>query len=155
MGRSPCTGDYLRVEMANLLKVIENEFVKKYGGDAKSVGNMLLNNSNECIAGSREKPTSATFSMHMFGLAVDVNYCGNPFVETRDDIRALNTVLKNAALLMNEPVLVYEHDRKSNFDKVFDKVKTNRYLAEIIWYYRCYVMCYDAVYVCAHAGRLG
>jgi glycosyltransferase involved in cell wall biosynthesis len=67
---------------------------------------------------------SVNFHM-MFGLAVDVNYCGNPFVETRDDIRALNTVLKNAALLMNEPVLVYEYDRKSIFDKVFDKVKTN------------------------------
>lgn len=61
--------------------------------------------------------------MHMFGLAVDVNYCGNSFVETRDDIRALNTVLKNAALLMNKPVLVYEHDRKSKFDNVFNKVQ--------------------------------
>jgi hypothetical protein len=29
----------------------------------------------------------------------------------------------NASLLMNEPVLVYEHDGKSNFDKVFDRVQ--------------------------------
>jgi hypothetical protein len=124
LGRSLCTRNYLRVEMANLLKVIENELVKKYGGDAKSVGNMLLNSSTECIAGSRDKPTSATFSMHMFGLAVDVNYCGNPYVDSSDGIKAINNVLKNAALLMNEPNMPkYEYPLGSNFDKVFDKVQ--------------------------------
>jgi len=124
LGRSLHKDQYLHLEMAKLLKVIENELVKKYGGDAKSVGNMLLNNSNEGIAGSRLTSKTAIFSMHMFGLAVDVNYSGNPYIQSPNDIRALNTVLKNAALLMNEPVLVYDknyfkkHGPESNFDTV-------------------------------------
>jgi hypothetical protein len=118
LGRSLNEDQYLHLEMAKLLKVIENELVKKYGGDAKSVGNMLLNNSNEGIAGSRLTSRTATFSMHMFGLAVDVNYKGNPYVQSANDIQALNTVLKNAALLMNEPVLRYKHLSESKSDTV-------------------------------------
>lgn len=119
LGRPLKKGQYLHLEMSKLLKVIESEMVKKYGGDAKSVGDMLLNKSNEGIAGSRLVSSTATFSMHMFGLAVDVNYLGNPYIQTQNDIKALNNVLKNAALLMNKPVLVYKQGyEKDKFDKV-------------------------------------
>jgi len=119
LGRPLKKGQYLHLEMAKLLKAIESEMVKKYGGDAKSVGDMLLNKSNEGIAGSRLVSSTATFSMHMFGLAVDVNYLGNPYIQTQNDIKALNNVLKNAALLMNKQVLVYKQGyEKDKFDKV-------------------------------------
>jgi len=108
-------GQDLHLEMAKLLKAIESEMVKKYGGDAKSVGDLLLNKSDEGIAGSRKISATAKFSMHMFGLAVDVNYLGNPFIQKRA-IPALNTVLKNTALLMNKPTLVYKHGQ--GFDSV-------------------------------------
>jgi hypothetical protein len=118
LGRPLAKDQYLNLEMAKLVKVIENQLVKKYGGDAKSVGDMLLNNSTEDIKGSRQYSATATFSMYMFGLAVDVNYRGNPYIQTPGDIGALNNVLKNAALLMNGLVLVYKHETESNFDRV-------------------------------------
>jgi hypothetical protein len=119
LGRPLKSGQYLHREMAGLLKAIEAEMAKKYGGDAKSIGDMLLNNSTEGLAGSRLTSATATFSMHMFGLAVDVNYLGNPYIETKYDIKALNNVLKNATQLMNKPTLVYQSGyAKDKFDSV-------------------------------------
>ena len=104
--------------MAKLLKQIESELVKKYGGDAKSVGDILLNKSPEGISGSRLVSPTATFSMHMFGLAVDVNYLGNPYIQSKN-IKMLNHVLRNAALLMNRPILSYQKGyAKNKFDSV-------------------------------------
>jgi hypothetical protein len=122
LGRSLKDEQYLHLEMAKLLKGIEAEMVKKYGGNAKSVGDMLLNNSSEGISGSRLVSSTATFSMHMFGLAVDVNYRGNPFIESRD-ISMLNIVLKNASLLMNKPTLLYKRGSKLNSAQLFDSVQ--------------------------------
>jgi len=119
LGRSLKAGQYLHLEMAKLLKTIENEMVKKYGGNAKNVGDRLLNKSTEGISGSRLVSSTATFSMHMFGLAVDVNYLGNPFIQSKEDIQALNNVLKNAALLMNQPTLSYQKGyAKNKFDSL-------------------------------------
>jgi len=119
LGRRMKSGQYLHLEMAKLLKAIESEMVKKYGGDANSVGDMLLNKSKEGISGSRLVSSTATFSMHMFGLAVDVNYLGNPFIQSEEDVKALNNVLKNAALLMNKPILSYQQGyAKDKFDRV-------------------------------------
>lgn len=119
LGRRLCEKQYLHLEIAKLLKGIESEMVRKYGADAKSVGDALLKGSQECIAGSRLVSSTATFSMHMFGVAVDVNYCGNPYIETERDIQTLNNVLRNAALLMNQPVLVYKKGyAKDKFDQI-------------------------------------
>ncbi len=119
LGRPLKSGQYLHLELAKLLKAIESEMVKKHGGDAKSVGDLLLHKSTEGIAGSRLVSSTATFSMHMFGLAVDVNYLGNPFIQSKEDAKALNNVLKNAALLMNQPTLTYQKGyAKNKFDSV-------------------------------------
>jgi hypothetical protein len=119
LGRPLKSGQYLHLEMAKLLKAIEGEMVKQYGGDAKSVGDMLLHNSTEGLAASRLTSSTATFSMHMFGLAVDVNYLGNPYIEPKYDIKALNNVLKNATQLLNKPTLVYQSGyAKDKFDSV-------------------------------------
>ena len=119
LGRPFKKGQYVHREMASLLKEIEGELVSRFRGDAKRVGDMLFNGSSEGISGSRLTSSTATFSMHMFGLAVDVNYLGNPFIQTAEDGKALNNVLKNAALLMNQPVLVYQKGyAKNKFDTV-------------------------------------
>jgi hypothetical protein len=119
LGRPLKSGQYLHLEMAKLLKAIERKMVAEFGGNAKSVGDMLLNKSTEGIAGSRLVSSTATFSMHMFGLAVDVNYLGNPFIQSQEDIKALNNVLKNATLLMNRPTLSYQQGyAKDKFDSV-------------------------------------
>jgi hypothetical protein len=122
LGRPMKKGQYLHLEMAKLLKVIEAEMIKKYGDNAKTVGDMLLNNSSEGISGSRLVSSTATFSMHMFGLAVDVNYLGNPFIQSRG-ISMLNTVLKNASLLMNKPTLPYKKGNKLDSAQLFDTVQ--------------------------------
>jgi murein DD-endopeptidase MepM/ murein hydrolase activator NlpD/3D (Asp-Asp-Asp) domain-containing protein/peptidoglycan hydrolase-like protein with peptidoglycan-binding domain len=119
LGRPLRDKQYLHLEMAKLLKYIESEMIRKYGGDAKSVGDMLLKGSQESIAGSRLVSSTAVFSMHMFGVAIDVNYLGNPYIETENDVKALNNVLRNAALLMNQPVLAYKKEyAKDKFDQI-------------------------------------
>ncbi len=119
LGRPFKKGQYVHREMAQLLKELEGELVTRFGSDAKRVGDLLLNGSNEGISGSRLTSATATFSMHMFGLAVDMNYCGNPFIQSTEDSKALNNVLKNAALLMNQPILVYEKGyAKNKFDSI-------------------------------------
>lgn len=114
---------YVHLEMAKMLKAAENEFVKKLGvGDAKKTGDILLKNSDEGISGSRLTSSTATFSMHMFGLAVDVNYRGNPFIE-QGDIKPVNNVLENAALLMNQEKLSYQNNVKGRFADRFEYVQ--------------------------------
>jgi hypothetical protein len=46
--------------------------------------------------------------MHMFGLAVDVNYLGNPYIQ-KGDIATLNSVLANAATLFGASHKPYSH----------------------------------------------
>ena len=123
LGRSLKSGQYVHLEMAKLLKAIETEFVKQLGiGDAKKTGDVLLNNSDEGILGSRLTSSTAVFSMHMFGLAVDVNYLGNPYIE-KGDIKAVNNVLENAALLMNTEKFTYQINIKGRFADRFDFIQ--------------------------------
>jgi hypothetical protein len=98
LGRAFKAGQYIHVEMARKMQAIENALVSQVGGTAKSAGDTLLNHSTEGISGSRLVSSTATFSMHMFGVAVDVNYLGNPYIES-GDIATLNAVLRNAATL--------------------------------------------------------
>jgi hypothetical protein len=120
LGRKLRSGQYVHLETAQLLKSIEAEMVKKYGGDAKSVGNILLLASSESIAGSRKVSSTATYSMHMFGLAIDVNYLGNPFIQERA-IPTLNSVLSSAAQLLNQAPLAYDKDKLAGLDAVGDR----------------------------------
>ncbi len=115
LGRSFKSGQYVHEEMARKLQSIETELVTQLGGDAKSVGDTLLNHSTEGISGSRLKSSTATFSMHMFGVAVDVNYLGNPFIEG-GDIATLNSVLSNAATLFGSAQKPYAH--KDRYDAI-------------------------------------
>jgi hypothetical protein len=120
LGRPLKKNQYLHIEMAKRLKTIEATFMKQLGSsDTKTAGDMLLNNSKEPIAGSRPTSRTATFSMHMFGLAIDVNYLGNPYIQSKDDIAALNCALSNAALLTNTPIPSYtEGYKKEQFDTI-------------------------------------
>ncbi len=123
LGRPLKGGDHLHVEMARLLKEIEARFVRELGaGDAKKTGDILLNNSTEGISGSRLTSSTATFSMHMFGLAVDVNYLGNPYIE-KGDVTAVNNVLANAAQLTNAEKLSYRRNDKGRFADRYDYVR--------------------------------
>jgi hypothetical protein len=125
LGRRLKEGQYIHIEMAKLLKTIEGEFIRMLGSSsAEKTGDILLNNSKERISGSRATSSTATFSMHMLGLAVDVNYLGNPYIQSDKDINALNHVLENAALLMNTEILTYKKDViKGNFKDRFDYVQ--------------------------------
>ena len=124
LGRPLKDGQFVHIEFAKMLKSAKREFMKIIGSsDAKKTGDILLNNSTEGISGSRKTSSTATFSMHMFGLAVDVNYRGNPYIESKNDIEALNNTLKNAALLMNTEILIYEKFKKGKYKDRFDYVQ--------------------------------
>lgn len=120
LGRKLKSGQFVHLELAKLLKDTEAKFISDLGiGDAKKVGDILLKNSTEGVSGSRLTSSTATFSMHMFGLAVDVNYLGNPYIQD-GDIFAVNNVLKNAAALMNTETLSYQKHKKDKFSHRYD-----------------------------------
>jgi hypothetical protein len=110
LGRKFKEGQYIHAEFAKVLKEVEKKFAELYGGatkDAAIAGNFLLGRDNdkydvkkEGLSGSRKTSATATFSMHMFGLAVDVNYLRNPFIEA-GDINIVNKVAVNAGLLVD------------------------------------------------------
>ncbi len=123
LGRRLKSGQFVHLEMAKLLKAIETKFTNDLViSDAKKAGDVLLKNSPEGISGSRLTSSTATFSMHMFGIAVDVNYLGNPYVE-EGDIQAVNNVLKNAAALMNAELLTYRKHEKGKFADRYDYIQ--------------------------------
>lgn len=124
LGRKLNPEQYIHVEMAALLKKIEDKFVKELNKSPQDAGDVLLLKSYETIAGTRAKSSTAKYSYHMFGLAADINYLGNPYVETENDIAALNNALKNAASLLKSPVLTYKKDMSSDIKNRFDFIQT-------------------------------
>jgi hypothetical protein len=71
--------DPIHIKLAEHLGKVEAELAREYGGgDPAEAGRKL--GVDEEIIGARDHPTSASISMHMFGLAIDVNYTANPFV---------------------------------------------------------------------------
>ena len=59
---------------------MEGTFATQYGhGDPKAAGD-ALGLSTEPVRGAREKPNGTAFSMHLFGLAIDLDYTQNPWV---------------------------------------------------------------------------
>src|SRR5262249_3614230 len=122
LGRKLNSGQYIHVELAKTLRRIEDQFVKELKSTAKDAGDILLKKSDEGISGTRAKSSTAKYSYHMFGLAVDVNYLGNPFIQS-GAIETVNNVLKNAASLMNTDALSYAHNAKGKFKDRFDYIQ--------------------------------
>jgi hypothetical protein len=120
LGREFNKYEYVHVEFAKKLQEVENALVQQLGGTAQTVGNTVLFNSTETHPASRAQSATAAYSFHMFGLAIDVNYFGNPFVEN-SDVDILNGVLKRASELLRADTLRYSRPRGSgpaNYDVV-------------------------------------
>ncbi len=72
--------------LAKHLRTVEAELAEQFGGPTKDptvAGDRLHLNVNESLKGSRKVSATAAVSMHMFGLAVDMNYTHNPYVLSR------------------------------------------------------------------------
>ena len=71
----------IHTDLAAHLKAVEAKFAESHGGPSKdpAVAGAALG-LNESIGGARHAPTGTAFSMHLFGLAIDVNYKSNPWV---------------------------------------------------------------------------
>jgi hypothetical protein len=84
-------GDPIHTDLAEHLASVEKTFADMFGGGAKSAveaGKTL--GLVEGIGGSRHYPSSAAISMHLFGLAIDVNYAGDPFIgQDKDEAKEL------------------------------------------------------------------
>lgn len=127
LGRKFKSGQFIHTELANTLRQIEKKLAEAYGGknkDPKVAGDFLLN-TYEGLSGSRGQSATATFSMHMFGLAIDVNYLRNPFIEA-GDIQVVNAVLERAGLLIDgsQPKKYFHgmgYDEISKLDKLLEK----------------------------------
>lgn len=129
LGRKLKQGQYIHVELAKTLQRIEDLFVKELNSSAKDAGDILLLKSDEGISGTRAKSSTAKYSYHMFGLAVDVNYLGNPFIQS-GAIETVNRALKNAASLMSTEPLAYAHNTKGKFKDRFDYIQAMDSLLE-------------------------
>jgi hypothetical protein len=69
----------IHADLVAHLKTVEASFATKYGGGKPEEAGKALG-LKESIVGSRHAPTSAALSMHLFGLALDINYTTNPFI---------------------------------------------------------------------------
>ncbi|MFT5430520.1 MAG: hypothetical protein ACI9OJ_001195 [Myxococcota bacterium] len=106
----------IHMKLAEHLRSVEATFATKYGdGDAKAAGD-ALGLTTETITGSRESPTSAAFSMHLLGLAIDLDYTHNPYIGTSS-----NPVFKRAGSLVDGAPGKYKsgmsYDDLSTLDK--------------------------------------
>jgi len=91
--------DPIHTDLAEHLREVEGNLLDTYGGKDKSpaVAAKAVGLRDEAIVGARDHPTSAAVSMHLFGLALDVNYTANPFVGRG---KKETQVLANAGLLV-------------------------------------------------------
>jgi hypothetical protein len=90
--------DPVHTDLAAHLQTVEAKFAADYGdGDPAKAGE-ALGIRDEPMPGARHKPTSAAVSMHLFGLAIDINYTTNPFIST-----GANPVFQRAADLLSRP----------------------------------------------------
>lgn len=94
----------IHTDLAAHLKAVEAQFAASHGGPAKdpAVAGAALG-LNESIGGARHAPTGTAFSMHLFGLAIDVNYKSNPWVGS-----SANKVFERAGWLVAGKKLQYK-----------------------------------------------
>jgi hypothetical protein len=128
LGRELQPGQYVHLEMARHLKTVEKELALLYGGpqaDAKIAGDFLLGSVNERLAGSRPESATATYSYHMFGLAIDVNYTQSPYIQNKvrkgysartkkyfikpNGVTTMNEVLAHACSLSGDERAVFKY----------------------------------------------
>jgi hypothetical protein len=71
--------------LAEHLRDVEKDFGERFGGPSKDpkVAGDTLGLSNEAIAGARQVSGTAAISMHMFGLAIDVDHYKNPYLQAQ------------------------------------------------------------------------
>ena len=76
----------IHIELANLLKNIETAFINTHDPVNKNICTVRqkLGITTADFSGGRKEPTAALKSMHLFGLALDVNMAGNPFVQNKE-----------------------------------------------------------------------
>lgn len=107
----------IHTDLATHLKGVEGKFLGKYGTPEKAREKLKL--STESIKGGRKEPTSAAISMHLFGLAVDLNYTANPFISS-----SANPVFNAAGLLVNGKKAAFKGRMKyaalSDLDKTLE-----------------------------------
>jgi hypothetical protein len=74
---------------------------------------------HENVIGSRHAPTSAALSMHLFGLAIDVNYTTNPFISA-----TANPVFERANKKLGRSVKTFRYgmtyDEIAELDKLLE-----------------------------------
>ncbi|MDB5136616.1 MAG: hypothetical protein JWP37_3219 [Mucilaginibacter sp.] len=93
----------IHISMAQLLEQVENNFLDLHPEVSRQskyeVGTLvgLTTDKDDPIRGSRTKPTSALRSFHLFGLALDINYRGNVYIE---NTKAFNKYMSNIGVLV-------------------------------------------------------
>jgi hypothetical protein len=95
--------DPIHVDLASHLQAVQQQFVDQYGGAARSPSQAAKALGITSVGGSRRSPTSAALSMHLFGLAIDVNYTANPFIS-----ESANPVFARAGNLIGEANVGYK-----------------------------------------------
>jgi hypothetical protein len=89
--------DPVHTDLAAHLQTVENQFAADYGGGDPAKAGEALGIRAEAMPGARHAPTSAAVSMHLFGLAIDINYTTNPFISA-----SANPVFTRAADLLSK-----------------------------------------------------
>lgn len=94
----------IHTDLATHPKAVETKFAESHGGPSKdpAVAGAALG-LNQAIGGGRHAPTGTAFSMHLFGLAIDVNYQSNPWVGS-----SANKVFERAGWLAAGKKLQYK-----------------------------------------------
>ncbi|WP_119079209.1 M15 family metallopeptidase [Chitinophaga alhagiae] len=98
LGRKLKPGQYVHVSLARLLQKTEAKFMEQYPGKSATAIGDALGLTQEGMAASRGTSATATYSYHMFGLALDINYNGNPYIQPGAHA-AFNQFMKKVGLL--------------------------------------------------------
>jgi hypothetical protein len=116
LGKS--VGEPIHEDLVAHLKTVEASFATKYGGGSPEEAGKALG-LRENVIGSRHAPTSAALSMHLFGLAIDVNYATNPFISA-----SANPVFDRANKQLGRTVKTFRngmtYDEIAELDKLLE-----------------------------------
>jgi hypothetical protein len=110
----------IHTDLADHLKSVEATFAAKYGGPDKKPAEAGKTLGITTIGGSRKSPTSAALSMHLFGLALDVNYTANPFISG-----TANPVFQRAAALLGQSTTGFANNMAYAALSTLDKLLTD------------------------------
>lgn len=91
LGRKLNDKQYLHMDMALLLQKIEDYFMKAKNTTSAKLAGDALGLTKERIAAHRPTSSTALYSFHMFGLAVDIDYTRNPMIQNRSAFNSFMT----------------------------------------------------------------